>query len=65
VGAWQLVAIVALVSVVLFTIHALRTDAAAAIGARRALRRPATWLVGVPATVLVLTRPLASAPALR
>src|SRR2546423_5940258 len=54
VGAWQVVAVAALVSVVVFAVYALRTEAPAAVAARRALRRPATWLVGAPATVLVL-----------
>lgn len=53
-GALQLVAVAALLGAVLFAIYALRTDALAAVAARRTLRRPATWLVGGTATVLVL-----------
>src|SRR5205807_9530236 len=42
------------VSVGPFAVHALRTGAPAAVAARRALRRPTTWVVGAPATVLAL-----------
>jgi polyisoprenoid-binding protein YceI len=51
---WELLAGLALVAVVGGELYLVRTDALAAAHVRAAMRRKATWLVGVPALTFVL-----------
>jgi polyisoprenoid-binding protein YceI len=53
-GASQLLAVVAILGVIAFSLRTLRKNPTLAAPARRRLRRPSTWLVGVPMTVLLL-----------
>jgi polyisoprenoid-binding protein YceI len=51
---WQVVAVLAVVGVVAAALYSLRAIAGLAAGVAAALRRPRTWVVGVPSMLVVL-----------
>jgi polyisoprenoid-binding protein YceI len=53
-GRWELLAGAAIIAVVASAVRVVLHDAAASASVRAAARRPLTWIIGVPAVLLVL-----------